>query len=256
MRTFFALVKKEVTGRLRTGTAAAMLAVFFVFGIMNPLIAKLTPRLLEAMSGSMAESGLVVESVNVDALTSWTQFFKNVPMALLVFVLMESTAFSKEYAAGTLTLVLTKGISRHRIVWSKSFVLIAEWTAGYWLHWGITLLYTEIYWNNSIAANLGISAFYWWLFGLFVTAVLILFSCVGNTSSAALLGTGATVGALFAASFFSGTKKFTPFVLTDGTALVYGAQKTGDFLAAAVVAAVLTAACLVTAAICFNKKKL
>ena len=61
MRKLFALVKKEVTGRLRTGTAAAMLAVFFVFGIMNPLIAKLTPRLLEAMSGSMAESGLVVE---------------------------------------------------------------------------------------------------------------------------------------------------------------------------------------------------
>ena len=256
MKMFFALVKKEWTGRIRTGSALIMAALFFVFGITNPLIAKLTPWLLEIMADSMAESGLVITAVTVDALTSWTQFFKNAPMALLVFVLMESTAFSKEYTDGTLTLILTKGVPRYRVVLSKGFVLMTEWIMGYWMHWAVTWLYTEIYWDNRIAVNLGFSAFCWCLFGLLVTALLILFSCIGNTSSSALLGTGVAVVFFYILSLFSQTKKYSPLFLTDGTALVYATQKASDFTASAVAAAVSAIVCLVAAIIFFKKKKL
>ena len=51
---------------------------------MNPAIAKLTPWLMEQFATSLQESGLVVTEVIVNAMTSWTQFYKNIPMGLIV----------------------------------------------------------------------------------------------------------------------------------------------------------------------------
>ena len=50
-----------------------------IFGIMNPLLAKLTPYLVQTMSTTLAESGISVQKITVDATTSWTQFYKNIP---------------------------------------------------------------------------------------------------------------------------------------------------------------------------------
>ena len=90
MSAFFAFLKKELLEASRSGKLLFLVILFLLFGIMNPAIAKLTPWLFEIMSESLEESGMVVTQVTVDALTSWTQFFKNVPMALIVFLLMYS----------------------------------------------------------------------------------------------------------------------------------------------------------------------
>ena len=68
---------------------------------MNPAIAKLTPWMMESMADSIAETGLVVTAVEVDAMTSWTQFYKNAPMALIVFLLMFAGILTSEYQSGT-----------------------------------------------------------------------------------------------------------------------------------------------------------
>lgn len=52
--------------------------------------------MVEMLSDSMAENGLIVTNVQVDALTSWTQFFKNIPIVLIAFVLIYSDIFTKE----------------------------------------------------------------------------------------------------------------------------------------------------------------
>ena len=43
---------------------------------MSPAVAKLTPWMMETLSDSMAGSGFIVTDVQVDALTSWTQFLR------------------------------------------------------------------------------------------------------------------------------------------------------------------------------------
>ena len=88
MKAFFAFFKKEVLESARSGKLLFLTLLFCAFGIMNPAIAKLTPWLLEIMADELAGSGMTVTEVTVDALTSWTQFFKNIPMALIAFVLM------------------------------------------------------------------------------------------------------------------------------------------------------------------------
>ena len=112
MRAFLAVFKKEWMEQLRSSRFIILTILFVMFGIMNPAIAKLTPWLLKVMAESLEESGMVVTTVEVDAITSWVQFFKNVPMALIVFVLMQSNIFTKEYQSGTLVLALTKGLHR------------------------------------------------------------------------------------------------------------------------------------------------
>jgi len=71
--------------------------LFVLFGIMNPAIAKLTPWLLETMTDSLAESGMIVTDVKVNAMDSWVQFYKNIPMGLIAFGLLESSISTKEY---------------------------------------------------------------------------------------------------------------------------------------------------------------
>ena len=91
-----------------------------MFGIMNPAIAKLTPWMVDIMSDQLSGSGLVVGNVEVDALTSWTQFFKNMPIALVIFIIMFSGIMAAEYQKKTLINIVTKGMKR----WKRGNFLV------------------------------------------------------------------------------------------------------------------------------------
>ena len=112
MKPLLAFIKKEYLEAARTGKITILALLFVLFGILNPAIAKMTPWIMEMLSDTLAEDGLIFTDIQVDALTSWTQFFKNLPVALIAFVLIFSDIFTKEYKSGTLLLVLTKGLSR------------------------------------------------------------------------------------------------------------------------------------------------
>lgn len=151
MKSFIAFLKKEVFECIRSGELTFFCILFLIFGIMNPAIAKLTPWMLETLSDSLAEQGMMVTEVTVNALTSWTQFFKNIPIALIVFVFLYSGIFTKEYETNTLILILTKGLSRYKVVFAKFFVMFTMWTIGYLLCFAVTYGYNAFFWDNSIA---------------------------------------------------------------------------------------------------------
>ncbi|MGN0480272.1 MAG: ABC transporter permease subunit, partial [Lachnospiraceae bacterium] len=182
------MLKKEFTESIRTKKLLIIMCIFALFGIMNPAIAKLTPVLMETLQNS--GMGIVITDMTVDATMSWQQFFKNMPMALIVVVIMYGGIFTSEYQRHTLTLVVTKGLARWKIVVAKSVLLATVWTAGYWMNFGITYFYTRFYWDNSIMNNLLFSAVCYWIFGLFIVAVLVLFSTFANSSGLVLLGVG------------------------------------------------------------------
>ena len=91
MRALIAFFKKEMTEQIRSGKLLFLMILFILFGVMNPAIAKLTPWLLETMSESLEATGMTVTPVTVTALDSWVQFFKHMPMALIAYVLMQSS---------------------------------------------------------------------------------------------------------------------------------------------------------------------
>ena len=142
MKSLLAFIHKEMLEQRRSGKLIILGILFVVLGIMSPAIAKLTPWLMEMMADSLAGSGLIFTSVSVTAMDSWVQFFKNMPIGLIAFVLIESSIFTREYQTGTLLLSLTKGLERHKVVAAKAVVLVFLWTICYWLCAGITCGYT------------------------------------------------------------------------------------------------------------------
>ena len=256
MRSLIAFIKKEFTEQLRSGRLIILGLLFVLFGIMNPAIAKLTPWLLETMADSLAESGMIVTDVKVSAMDSWVQFFKNMPMGLIAFVLLESSIFTKEYTSGTLVLSLTKGLERYKVVVSKTVVLTALWTLSYWLCFGITYGYNAYFWDNSIAQNLIFSVVCWWLFGVMVIALLVLFSTVAKSNTGVLLETGGVVLASYLIGLLPKCSKYLPTNLADGNSLIYGLAEATAYIPSLIIAVAASIICFVVSIPVFNKKQL
>lgn len=256
MRSLPAFLKKELLEQYRSGKVMLLGLLFVLLGIMNPAIAKLTPWLLETMADSLAESGMVVTGVTVSAMDSWVQFYKNLPIGLIAFILVESSIFTREYQTGTLILALTKGLSRYKVVISKTVVLTGLWTLGYWLCFGVTYIYNAYFWDNAVASHLLFSAGCWWGFGLWVIMLAVLFSVASQTNTGVLTGTGGVVLVSYLLGFFPKVKSYLPTALSDGNSLIYGVTKPGDYLWPLAVAAVMAVTCFAVSIPVFAKKKL
>ncbi len=192
MKSLLAFMKKEWMEQVRSGRLLILVIIFILLGIMNPAVAKLTPWLLEMMADSLEASGMTVTAVTVSAMDSWVQFFKNAPMGLIAFILLESSIFTKEYQSGTLVLALTKRLDRHKVVISKAIILTLFWTVCYWFCFTITFGYNTYFWDNSIAQNIFFCHLLVAVRSL-VVALTVLFSTLSNSNTGVLAGTGCTV---------------------------------------------------------------
>lgn len=256
MRSLIAFIKKDVTEQMRSGKLTVLALLFVLFGVMNPAVAKLTPWLLETMADSLASSGMTVTVVDVSAMDSWVQFFKNIPMALIAFILIESSIFTKEYSSGTLILSLTKGLERFKVIISKTAVLLFLWTLGYLVCFFITYAYNEYFWDNAVAQNLVFSAICWWTFGVFTIAFTVLFSTLSSSSAGVLCGVGGVAFASYMLGLFPKLGKYLPTRLTDGNSLIYGLLDVKDYLWSLMITAVISLVCFVISVPIFNKKQL
>lgn len=256
MRSLIAFIKKELIEQIRTGKLLIMGILFILFGIMNPAIAMLTPWLLETFADSMQSSGLVVTATTVTALDSWMQFYKNVPMLLIAFVLFEGNIFTKEYESGTLILSLTKGLKRYKVVASKALVLVMLWTVGYWTCFGITYGYNTYYWDNSVANNLMFSVVCWWIFGLWVISLMILFSVIANSNAGVLTSIGGVVLGAYMVSMVPTISEYLPTMLAGSGSLIYGATEVKMYYVPISIAVITWIMCICASIPVFNKKKL
>ncbi len=254
MKSFYAFWKKEWLESARSGKLLLLFILFILFGIMNPAIAKLTPWMLELLSDSLAESGMSVTGITVDALTSWTQFFKNLPIALIVFVLIYSNTFTREYENGSLVLVLTKGLPRCKVVLAKTALLLPVWSLCYWLCFGITCGYNCFFWDNSIAKHLFAAAACWWLFGVLCLCALVFFSTILEHNSGVLLGTAGIACASYVLGLFPKTKPYAPTLLMNGMSLLSGAEKLSAYRGAILVAAALAITFIAASLPIMNKR--
>ncbi len=251
-----AFLKKEWMELWRTGRLIILMLAFVLLGIMNPAMAKLTPWLMEALSESLAETGLAVTAVTVDAMDSWAQFYKNIPVGMILFALLGSGSFTSEYQRGTLIPVVAKGLPRFKILFAKAITACAAWTALYGLCFGITYGYNAYFWDNSIASYLFLGASMAWLFGIWVIALLVFFSSFAQSASQVLLGTGGTVMAIYLFGMFPKLGRFLPGACIDGLPLLRGAACPKDYYASMASAAILALLCLALGVAGFSKKRL
>ncbi len=254
MRQLTAFMKKECMDLIRSGRLMILVIVFVLFGIMNPAMAKLTPWIMEMASGSLEGSGLMIGEVTVDAMTSWAQFYKNVPLAMVIFLLMFAGIFTAEYQKGTLIPMVTKGLARWKVVVSKTAVMFLAWSALYWMCYGITFGYNAYFWDNSAAAHVGFAAFCLYLLGVWLIFLTVLVSAAVSSNSAVLLLTGVVFGSSYFLGMLSEIRNFLPTYLMNSAGLLSGEGIPGDYRTAIIV---VLAACVVQAVLAvslFNRR--
>jgi ABC-2 type transport system permease protein len=129
MNAFYAYFKKEVCEVTRTYKLTVMGLVFLLFGIMNPLTAKLLPEIM----ASVMPEGMSITLPEPSAMDSWAQFFKNVSqMGLIVLVVLFSGAMAGEFSRSTLIQPLTKGLARRVTLAAKFLAIALFWTTRCW----------------------------------------------------------------------------------------------------------------------------
>lgn len=254
MKALTVFVKKEFLESVRTGKLLLLVILFLLFGIMNPAAAKLTPWLLKTMSESMEQTGLLVTAVEVDALSSWTQFYKNLPMAMIAFLLIFGGILSGEYQRGTLVHMVTKGLSRWKLLAAKALALLLIWSGAYWLMYLVTYAYTAYFWDNSLILHCGTAAFCAYITGLWMISLLLLGSVLFCSMGGALGLTAAAAAVSYLCGILPAVSKYTPTSLLSPLALLTGGTDVSGLLITVFVTLAFAAANMAVAAVCIKKK--
>lgn len=241
MKQLAAFTQKEFLELFRTGRFLVLAIIFLLFGIMSPAIAKLTPWMMELFSESLAESGMAITEVRVDVMTSWAQFYKNIPIAMIIFFILFSNILTGEYQKGTLTNMLTKGLSRWKVLAAKGFTVLLLWTICFWLCFGVTYAYNEYFWGNGSVPYLFLSGLCIWLLGVWLISLLLLASSIFRTGSAVLLAGGGVFLLSYLLGILPALSRWTPIYLFAASGLQAGASPS-EFLPAAAVTVLLSAA--------------
>lgn len=254
MRGFLAFTKKEFLEQLRTYRWLIVLAVFFLFGMMSPLLAKLTPDILS----SMDMGGIKLELPKPTLMDAYAQYFKNMTqMGILVVLLVFGGLLSNELVKGTLVNILSKGLSRAAVLLSKYTAAVILWSLGFLLSAAVNYAYTVYLFKDGSAPNLMFSLFCLWLFGCFIIALILLSSVAAPGSFGGLILSAAVLAILLVIGIFPKTEKYNPVTLVSkNTALLNGTGKPDDLYLTAAITAVLIVLCMMAAALLFKKKRI
>lgn len=256
MRQLTAFLQKEFTEVLRNSKLMICAVIFLLLGVMNPAIAKITPWLIEEFSNATSGTGIMVQTMEINALTSWEQFYKNMPMGIVIFVLMFSGIVATELQKGTLINIVTKGMQRWKIMAAKTALLLVLWTGMYFLSYIITYIYNDFYWDNGVAKHLLFSAFCLYFLGVWLISLIMMMSSWVDNSASVSIGTCGIFVACYMLSMIPKLQEYLPTKLMACSKLPFGVGEPSDFVAAIVVVAVWSIANIVIGIIIFNKKNL
>lgn len=254
MRHYIAFLKKEMLESIRTYKLFIMVIVFSLFGVMNPLTAKLTPYLIE----TLIPEGNMINIPEPTALDSWAQFFKNInQMGLIVTLLIFSGILVNELSKGTLINMLTKGLSRKAVILSKYISMVIIWTLSVVLSFLITWVYTVYLFPDGGANNLLFSVFCLWLYGCFLLAVLMLSSTITRTNYATLILVGLTVVVGMLVNIVPKFQKYNPLSLSSkNMELVTGAINPSNMYVTVGISLGLIVIALILSIVVFRKKQI
>lgn len=254
MKNYIAFLKKEFLESVRTYKFFIIAAVFFAFGMMSPLTAKLMPKLISYAG----QDGIKISMPEPAAIDSWKQFFKNISgMGLIVVALIFSGVLANEFSKGTLINMLTKGLNRSTVILSKFTAMVIIWTTSYALAFAMTFIYTAYLFENHQMRNLFFSVFCLWLFGVFLLALILLGGVLVKSSYGCLFITGIVTAILIFINAFPKLQKFNPFSLTSyNSALLMNAVKASELYKPIFISCALTVVCIISSISIFNKKQI
>lgn len=255
MKSLLAFFKKELLESVRGAKLFVILGISIVIGFLNPGITAITPWLMEMFSESLAAGGMQVTVMTVSAVDSWMQFFSNVTILHIAFVMMYGGIFTKEYGS-TLVLVITKGLARYKIVLAKLASMLIVWTVSYWMCYVITYVANDVLWDNSIVPGVLESAALYWIFGVWTIALCVMFSTIFSNYIGVLLGTGGTVVLSYILSIIPKAESALPTGLMNVYGIMLGAEGVSELKWAITVTLLTTVLAIAASFPLMNRKEI
>lgn len=255
LAAFWISLRKELLQQVRTRRFLVVMAVFVLFGLTSPLLAKYIPEILKSVAGAEQFASLVPTPTAADAMA---QYIKNISQfGFMLAVLLGMNAVAGEKETGTAALVLSKPLPRWAFVLSKfaaqTLVYLAAFTvAGLGAYYYTVILFGGL--DALMFGQINLLLVLWLL--TFVGAAL-LGSVVGSSiAMAAGVGIGLSVAILLGGSIpqygalFPGALMSWAAALGAGTASVpvNGGALAGSF--------VLIVMCLVWSVALFERQEI
>jgi ABC-2 type transport system permease protein len=254
MKGYIAFTKKEVLESFRTYRILILVSVFFLFGMLSPLTAKLLPEIFK----SLALDGIVITIPPPVALDAYAQLFKNLSqMGMLVVLLVFSGMLSTEITKGTLINMLTKGLSRSAVILSKFTVSLASWTLSLLLAFVTTYGYTVYLFGSGNQPNLLFSVFCLWLFGALLLSLILLSSSFMPGNFGGLTLTAILIVIMMILDAFPKLHQFNPIALASvNVALLAKTVNVSDVTPIVFITMILIGLSLSGSMLIFRKKRL
>ena len=154
---FLIVLRKELLEQWRTYKLLIVAAVLVVFGLISPLLAKLTPELLKAIPNMPPALALAIPAPTLaDAVA---QYMKNMSQfGILLALLMSMGSVAQEKERGTAAMMLTRQVSRETFLLAKFTALALIFAAslvlaalGCWYY--TLLLFQALDWGPFLALN-------------------------------------------------------------------------------------------------------
>ncbi|WP_125768952.1 ABC transporter permease [Lapidilactobacillus wuchangensis] len=203
------LFKKELRETWRTWKLPIMLIVFVIFGIMNPLMAKLTPEILK-MSNLAGKLSLPAPT----SLDSWTQFYKNISqIGIYLFMMIFAGIVNHEVSQHTLVNLVTKGLSRNAVIWSKWLILLGQWLSLNSLSFLVTWGYTAFYFPDNHSPHPVLAFLPLLILGCFIAGVIVFASTITRSNYQSLLIEIFMMIVLYLINLFKQTVHYNPLSL-------------------------------------------
>ncbi len=240
MRVFGVQLRKELRELWRTRKLIVVLAVLVGVGLMSPILAKITPDLLEQLSEGQMEGIVIIipEPTERDAID---QFLKNISQfGLLLALLMSFGVIVGERERGQLALIFPHPLPREVFVLAKFAALAILFALGMLLGALGAYLYTVLLFD---APSLGGFLALTWLMFVWLLCLVAL-SLLASTLGRSMMAAGGIAFVLIIAVLLAGS--FTPLapnrLLDWGRALAVGADAPARWGALAVTLGISTLA--------------
>lgn len=256
MKQFKVFFFKDVLEQRKNHKGLVIIILFSVVGILSPALAKLTPWFIEMFSQELADTGISIGQIQVNALTSWTQYFKNMSMMLIVFVVMFSGVLVSEYQRGTLVILVAKGLKRRNVLLSKMSILVLLWTAGCLLSFMITYVYTDYFWDNALITQLFFTMFCFYLLGLYLCSLIVLVSVMTRSLSMVILFIGLCFFGFYLLGLFPQLTMYVPVSLLNYSNLLMMPDIEVRYLYPVIITVMLIVVHLIVSLLLFRKTRL
>jgi ABC-2 type transport system permease protein len=175
--------RKELMFQWRTKRVLMVVAIFLVFGMLSPLVAKFTPELISSLEETAAFAELIPEPSVVDAIGQYLSNLTQFGFILVILLGMNAVAGEKE--KGTAAMVLSKPIPRWSFIASKFLAQGLVYLLAITLAGLAAYFYTFYLFESLPALGFALANFFLFVWLMVFAAVTLLGSSIGKTTATA-----------------------------------------------------------------------